>query len=65
MSEDNLVKRRRISVKSKVGDVMASQMSTNSGNKDSPVVSKAPDASAAAFQTIPSFPESDGQCDGQ
>ena len=56
MSEDNLVKRRRTPANSKVGDVMTSQMSTNSGNKDSPGGSMAPGASPAAFQTVSSFP---------
>ena len=36
MSEDNPVKRRKITAKTNFGDVMASQKSTNNGKKTHP-----------------------------
>ena len=56
MSEENPVKRRKISAKSKIRDVMTSQMSASGVNKDLPSGSVASGVAPVAFQPVASFP---------
>ena len=56
MSEENPVKRRKIPAKSKIRDVMTSQMSASGVNKDLPSGSVASGVAPVAFQQVASFP---------